>query len=285
MIRHTFLHLPDVGPQRERLLWQRGILDWADFLSAAVDGRLAEPLYERLVPLVEQSSKALDAGDHEFFRVAVPSQQSWRLYPEWAERALFLDIETTGLSAHYHEVTVIGAFSAGRIRLFIQGVNLDEFPAFSEQFPLLVTFNGSQFDVPFLRARLPKARLNQPHIDLRFVLRSLGYRGGLKAIERQLGLDRDPDVQDMDGFEAVHLWHRFRRGDSDALETLVLYNLTDVVNLVELMEIAFQRKFESLGFPGLCPRTPPHGLPRLDRRVAMSCLAELLEIADASGSY
>lgn len=277
MLRHTFLHLPEIGPQRERLLWQRGILDWASF-SAAVDaGALADEVYRRTAPLVAQSCQAFDAGDLEFFRPALPSQEVWRLYSLLADQALFLDIETTGLSPHYHEVTVIGTYSAGQTALFLNGVNLEAFPAYAARFPLLVTFNGSQFDVPFLRARLPAARLDQWHIDLRFVLRSLGYRGGLKAIERQLGLQRDQAIASVDGFEAVRLWWRSRRGDREALVKLVLYNLTDVVNLVELMETAFRRKFEALGFPGPCPRTPPAAWPHLDRSQAAACVMELLD--------
>jgi uncharacterized protein YprB with RNaseH-like and TPR domain len=46
--------------------------------------------------------------------------------------------------------------------------------------------------VPFLRAHFPQAGLDQAHIDLRFALASLGYRGGLKAVEWSLGLRRDP---------------------------------------------------------------------------------------------
>ena len=174
----------------------------------------------------------------------------WRLYAEFADRALFLDIETTGLSPDYNEVTVIGGLGGGKLALFVKGINLDQFPAYVQQFPLLVTFNGSQFDVPFLRAHFPKARLDQAHIDLRFPLASLGYRGGLKAVERTLGLRRDPAIQDVDGFEAVHLWHCYRRGDRRALRKLVLYNLTDVINLVELVETTVKLKQPQLAFPG-----------------------------------
>jgi uncharacterized protein YprB with RNaseH-like and TPR domain len=193
---------------------------------------------------------AVAQGDAAFFKPLLPSGETWRLYSEFADRAVFLDIETTGLSPYYDEVTVIGALGGGKPALFVSGMNLDRFPAYIRQFPLVVTFNGSQFDVPFLRAHFPQARLDQAHIDLRFVLASLGYRGGLKMVERSLGLRRDPSIQGVDGFEAVRLWHRFRRGDRTALETLVLYNLTDVVNLVELVEIAVKLKAGRLAFPG-----------------------------------
>jgi uncharacterized protein YprB with RNaseH-like and TPR domain len=250
MLRNTFIHLPGVGTIRERTLWQNGILDWHDFLTAAEDDRLPKGTARSAVPLVQRSLDAVTAGDASFFHGRLPSRETWRLYPEFADRALFLDIETTGLSPDYNEVTMIGTLSGGQLALFVKGINLDQFPAYVAQFPLLVTFNGSQFDVPFLRSHFPKARLDQAHIDLRFALASLGYRGGLKAVERTLGLRRDPAIQGVDGFEAVHLWHCYRRGDRQALRKLILYNLTDVVNMVELVETTVRIKQPQLAFPG-----------------------------------
>jgi uncharacterized protein YprB with RNaseH-like and TPR domain len=250
MLRNTFIHLPGVGTVRERGLWERGILDWECFLAAAEDGRLHEGPYVSGTPLVRQSLEAVAGGNVRFFGTHLPRRETWRLYQEFADQALFLDIETTGLSAHYDQVTTIGALGSGKLALFVSGFNLDQFPAYVAQFPLLVTFNGSQFDVPFLRAHFPQARLDQAHIDLRFVLASLGYRGGLKAVERNLGLSRDSAIQGVDGFEAVRLWHRYLRGDRAALMKLALYNLTDVVNMVELVEIAVQQKMRLAAHPG-----------------------------------
>jgi len=242
MLRNTFIHLPGVGPVRERSLWMQGILDWECFLAAAENNRLCNSLGRSAAPLVRRSLEATSGGDARFFAPLLPTRETWRLYSEFSGQALFLDIETTGLSPHYDQVTTIGALGDGKLALFVNGFNLDQFPAYIARFPLLVTFNGSQFDVPFLRAHFPEARLDQAHIDLRFVLGSLGYRGGLKAIERTLGLNRDPAVQGVDGFEAVRLWHSYRRGDRAALTKLALYNLTDVVNMVELVEIAVRHK-------------------------------------------
>src|SRR4051794_3464622 len=209
MLRNTFVHLPGVGPKRERAFWEQGILDWDGFLARTEEGRLKWRAGDSMVALVQQSLDALSQRDAGFFKPHLPPNESWRLYSEFADRALFLDIETTGLSGGYDDVTVIGALGDGELALFVKGINLDEFPAYVARFPLLVSYNGSQFDVPFLRAHFPRARLDQAHIALRFVLASLGYKGGLKAVEGRLGLRRDPSIQDVDGFEAVRLWHRY----------------------------------------------------------------------------
>ncbi len=265
MLCNTFIHLPGIGPVRERALWQRQILDWDCFLAAVEGGRLRDGIYESAAPVVRQSVEAAAGGDARFFDALLPRGETWRIYPDFGDRALFLDIETTGLSAHYDQVTMIGTLGGGKLALFVNGVNLDQFPAYVARFPLLVTFNGSQFDVPFLRAHFPDARLDQAHIDLRFVLGSLGYRGGLKAVERTLRLTRDPAIQGVDGFEAVRLWHRHRRGDRAALMKLALYNLTDVVNMVELVEIAVRLKCRRLTLPSELsvgdPRSRPNYAP------------------------
>jgi uncharacterized protein YprB with RNaseH-like and TPR domain len=275
MLRNTFIHLPGVGAHRERALWQRGILDWGCFLAAVEDGLLPDR-WETAVPLVQQSLDAVADGDLSFFHGRLPSREMWRLYPEFADQALFLDIETTGLSPYGDQVTLIGALGGGKLALFVNGVNFDQFPTYVAQFPLLVTFNGSQFDVPFLRAHFPGACLEQAHIDLRFVLGSLGYRGGLKAVEQTLGLSRDPTIRGVDGFEAVRLWHRYRRGDRAALLKLALYNLTDVVNLVELVEIAVSHKVCLAAFPGKGTLLEQGATLRIDAKYLGTWLADHL---------
>ncbi len=88
--------------------------------------------------------------------------------------------------------------------------------------------------------------LEQPHIDLRHLLSSLGLKGGLKSCERQLGLTR-PGLEEVDGFVAVLLWHDFRRrNDLQALETLLAYNVQDTVNLEWLLIHACNRKLAEL---------------------------------------
>jgi uncharacterized protein YprB with RNaseH-like and TPR domain len=67
--------------------------------------------------------------------------------------------------------------------------------------------------------------LNQVHVDLRYVLTCFGYTGGLKGCERKAGIDRG-DLEGVDGYFSVLLWHEYQRNKNDkALETLLAYNI------------------------------------------------------------
>ena len=102
--------------------------------------------------------------------------------------------------------------------------------------------------------------MDQAHIDLRYVLAGLGYKGGLKACERSLGLDRG-DLAEVDGSFAVLLWNEYkRRQNAQALETLLAYNIRDVVNLEALLIEAYNRKVAAMPFGSslvLAPAPPP----------------------------
>lgn len=55
----------------------------------------------------------------------------------------------------------------------------------------------------------------------------------------------------MDGYFAVLLWHEYERhGDSRALETLLAYNIEDVVNLEHLMHESYNLKLACTPFAG-----------------------------------
>lgn len=260
MLHNTFVHLSGIGSIRERELWNRGILNWDQFLGAISDGVLRERIYRSAVPAVHESLDAINKGDIGFFKALLPEDEIWRVYPQFAKEALFLDIETTGFAAADHEVTMIATLASGKHALFVNGINLDEFPTYIARFPLLVTFNGSQFDLPFLRTHFPDARLDQSHVDLRFVLTSLGNEGGLKAVEHAFGIRRDPAIQGVNGLEAARLWYRYRQGEHAALKMLALYNLTDAVDLAQLMTLAVALKTRQLLFPGRMT-THEHPMP------------------------
>ena len=74
-----------------------------------------------------------------------------------------------------------------------------------------------------------------------YLCKRVGLSGGLKKIEKDLGMDRG-DLEDVDGREAVRLWKRYEKHDDrNALEKLVHYNQLDAENLQNLTEIVNRR--------------------------------------------
>jgi uncharacterized protein YprB with RNaseH-like and TPR domain len=104
---------------------------------------------------------------------------------------------------------------------------------------MLVTFFGTGFDLPMLSRRFPDLAFDQLHVDLCHALRRLGYRGGLKKVEVDLGLVRAPETRGLSGWDAVRLWREHRAGSREALELLLAYNREDVLNMRELLAIAY----------------------------------------------
>ncbi len=180
-----------------------------------------------------------------YFAEKLPTNQHWRLYQDFREVCAFLDIETTGL--YSGEITTIALYDGQTIRYYVNGENLDSFPADVMDYRLLVTYNGKCFDIPFIE-RYFGIRLPHAHIDLRYPLRSLGLQGGLKGCERQLGIDR-PGLEDVDGFVAVLLWEEYRkRKNHKALETLLAYNIQDAIALHPLIVHTHNEKVRGTPF-------------------------------------
>lgn len=244
MLRNTFCHIPTISLQRERLLWQEGIETWDHVLArnASVSEHAAV-----IRDAVAASVCAVDNGDIGHFADALPGGEDWRLFGEFRDRAVYLDIETTGMGQETDHITTIVAYDGVEARHFVYGANLDQFPRFARDIVLAVTYNGKCFDIPFIRRHFG-IDLDPVHLDLRYILRSIGITGGLKKCERQLGLDRK-DLVDVDGYMAVLLWREYqRRKNIKALETLLAYNFLDAVNLERLMIEAFNRKLEGTPF-------------------------------------
>ncbi len=237
MLEHTFIHIPGIGPKTEQHLWRHGILTWRDFLGNKE--RLLSRLRDSFVrENLEASIKNRD--NIRFFRDRLPVGALWRVYEDFKKSAVYLDIETSGYYQGIDEITVIGIYDGQTVKSFVQGINLDEFELAIAPYELIITFNGSQFDLPFIRRHFPNIALPPAHIDLRFFLRKLGYRGGLKTIEKSIGLFRNAAIAGMDGYDAVLLWNAYQCGDESALERLILYNTADIVDLEPLMERGYR---------------------------------------------
>jgi uncharacterized protein YprB with RNaseH-like and TPR domain len=247
MLKRTFIHLPGVGHRTEAHFWRLGYNTWEDFLTAE---RVPGLSRERILRLQDEVHESLAQVDNPaYFARRLHVSEHWRLFRRFRPRAAYLDIETTGTYWPGLLVTVVGLYDGTRMRQFVQGFNLEQFPRILSDFDLLVTFNGTQFDLPVLRAYFPGLALPPVHVDLRFMLARLGFKGGLKRIEPRFGIHRPDEVDGMDGYMAVILWQRFQRGDRTALDLLLTYNREDVVNLEVLMERGFQMYRERL-LPG-----------------------------------
>ncbi len=239
MLRQTFVHIPGVGYRTEARLWRAGIRSWDDFSPAKRPGRLPSRLAHRIEEELDRSTDALRRGRHRYFARALPPRDHWRAWREFRGSVAFLDIETTGLSIGRDAVTVVGVYDGRRRRSFVQGIDLEDLPEALARTKLLVTFNGSRFDVPFLRKAFPRMALDPIHLDLLHALRRLGFHGGLKAIEADLGILRSEETSGLGGFDAVRLWQAYESGADDALDLLIRYNMEDVVHLEPLAELAY----------------------------------------------
>jgi uncharacterized protein YprB with RNaseH-like and TPR domain/predicted nuclease with RNAse H fold len=242
MLNQTFIHIPGIGRQTERELWKAGITTWdeyADFFTRPAP--ISAGLRRRLEAFIPQSIEAVQKKNAAFFRRLSNLGESWRLFPEFAGQCVYLDIETTGLSTVFDTITMVGLYDGRRYEAFIEGQNLQELPARLEKYSVVVTFNGAGFDLRFLRLAFRNLELPPIHIDLRWITRRLGYRGGLKAVESEFGIARDESVEGVDGYEATVLWSRYLRGDRTALRQLIAYNSEDVVHLKAIMEMTYDR--------------------------------------------
>jgi uncharacterized protein len=244
MLKSTFIHLPGVGHRSEAHFWRQGLSTWDDFLAARRIRGLSQPRFNWLKAELTGSLDHLD--DPAYFAARLQAGEHWRLFNQCRPRTAYLDIETTGKAWPGLLVTVVGLYDGLNMHQFVQGFNLRKFPEAISEFDLLVTFNGTQFDLPVLRAYFPELRLPPAHVDLRFLMARLGYKGGLKRIEPRFGIRRPNEVNGMDGYMAVLLWERYQRGDKGALDLLLTYNREDVVNLEVLMEAAFRISRERL---------------------------------------
>ena len=246
MLKNTFLHVPGLGIKTEKNIWASGIHSWEDLLREDLT-RFSPVRRDILKRSIEDSIEHLSGNIPKYFGDRLPSNQFWRFFPEFRESTAYLDIETTGLDSWSNSITTIALFDGKSIFSYVCGQNLDEFREDIQKYKVIVTYNGRCFDVPFLESYFG-IKLNQVHIDLRYILKSLGYTGGLKGCEKKAGIDRG-DLDGLDGYFAVLLWNDYQKNKNrKALETLLAYNIQDVINLETLMVQSYNLKLRGTPF-------------------------------------
>lgn len=243
MLENTFIHLPKFGEKKERALWENGVKNWNDY----IDNFSNSEVHAEHCNIINSSIDALKNKNAEYFGNTLPKREAWRAFP-YFNKIAYLDIETTGISKHRDYTTVIGLFDGNKMHSYVHGKNLDQFSQDIEQYEMVVTFNGSLFDIPFIKRDIPEAKVPSLHVDTRFLLSSLGVKGGLKKIEAQFGLERENDLKGMNGYDAVILWKKYKKNnDLEALDKLVRYNAADVENLKTLLEWGYKKKRGEIG--------------------------------------
>ena len=242
MLECSFIFLKGIGETTERRLWADGMTHWQQFLETSTAlgiGPARKALYDREV------AEAWDDFQSAQWRSVgrrFKTGHHWRLFEAFRKRTVFLDIETNGYPIGEGEITMVGLYGNNGMTTLVrhQNLTLDRLEDELSNYDLIVTFFGSGFDLPYLRASYPLLDLSHAHFDLCFAARRLGLRGGLKHIEAEVGLARSADLQGLDGWDAVNLWHAWQAGDERAGETLRKYNEADVRNLEPLAEHLYQ---------------------------------------------
>lgn len=205
--------------------------------------------------------------------------------------AAFLDIETTGIHPASSELTLIALYQEDeegkKARLYVNDLHgaaetlchiekkaqeygydsiticpLEQFAEHAEFLSRVATYNGEQFDLPFIAHHLPQVRRlfrAWQHLDIyihvAMPLRDLGLLRTpnlkLKTLINHLRVPRHPSVQKMRGEDAVRLWNQWKHlYNSEALTTLGVYALEDVrctrLLLQRLIDVRRGAPWESL---------------------------------------
>jgi len=251
MLRNSFVFLPGIGPQRERSLWSKGIIHWDEFLAETKVNGISKQKKDELDSELITADERYHEADSSYFGCRLPGREQWRGLSDFKGSIVFLDVETTGISPR-SPITMVGVFDGTRMHTLVRGQNLTRtnLGGILSGAKIMVTFNGSSFDIPMIKSQFPGIVPCIPHVDLKHPLRRLGLVGGLKRIERELGIERDRRVEYMTGEDAVYLWRLWERnGNRNALDLLTEYNAEDCKNLKILADHAYRglkrRVFES----------------------------------------
>lgn len=255
MLKSTFQHLKGIGQKTERGLWAKGITTWESYVNSQPR---QQSLFSEIPPdsPLRESIAAYESGDMSFFYDSLKTSEYHRVALEFPEDVLFLDIETTGLSHYYDIITIVGWSLGKDYGVYINGQDDNQFREVMAKAKVLVTFNGIMFDMKFIKKHFENITIPQIHLDLRFFAKRVGFSGGQKAIEKEIGFGRQSDIDGMLGEAAPILWHKYRRGDLDAMRRLIEYNHADIEGMKWILDISTKLYLQKEKIPKKIQKKP-----------------------------
>ena len=237
MITEALQHCHGIGPARLQRLHESGVRTWHDALR--FPERLPGSFRDGMVQECRRCIDALERSDIHYLVTRFAPQDKWRVLAHYGEHASFFDIETMGLECD-DPITVIVVWHQGCPHVFLEHENLDDFLELLEDVELLVSFNGSSFDVPRVIDAFHIPVLPCAHLDMRWSCYHRGLHGGLKNIANRIGIERPKDLENADGAMAVQLWSQWQNcRDHAARQKLIRYCTADVLLLVLLADRLF----------------------------------------------
>jgi uncharacterized protein YprB with RNaseH-like and TPR domain/predicted nuclease with RNAse H fold/dephospho-CoA kinase len=242
MLLYTFQHIRGIGKKTELSLWEKGITDWGKYLK--LNGKQLPLFKQDSINSVESSIKAYKEGNLAFFSNNLPKREYYRVALAYPEETLFLDIETTGLSLYYDQITLVGWSIGPKFGVCLKDQDASGLFKALKSAKAIVTFNGTIFDLKFLKKTFHGIFIPPVHIDLRFFAKRVGLSGGQKKIEPKVGYKRPNLVDGMEGESAPILWYKYRRGDRVALKELVTYNHADIDGMKWIIDYAIEKIYD-----------------------------------------
>ncbi len=171
------------------------------------------------------------------------------------EDILFLDIETTGLSARNSYIYMIGVAYYSNDNYHYEGLfaeNASEEEEIIQGFlqilaghTTVIHFNGNNFDLPFIEERakaynLPVSFAEYDGVDLYRRISHFKHMLGLsnckqKSIEAYLGVGREDEYS---GGELIHVYREYvQNKDEELYKLLLIHNRDDVSGLIRILPI------------------------------------------------
>lgn len=183
------------------------------------------------------------------------------------DNSVFVDIETLGLNPKYNRIYLIGClFIKNKTCNFFQILTqnqddekflLNEFKKSIKNFENIITFNGENFDLPFITKR---AQINgieiefsdKKNLDIFKLVKNRGYfletkNRKLKTLEENIGIYREDKFS---GLELIEKYLEYEEGNIELERDILLHNEEDIINLpyiIKYVDIINRQNFISAG--------------------------------------